>query len=85
MNNFKIIEEDGIVVYDESDDFVPCETVMLNDESELDIDYLLSETARQETIQAHERRRQRWVSVGVIMAVVAFIAGVCYINFRNIL
>lgn len=85
MNNFKIIEEDGIVIYDESDDFVPGETKKLIDEDQLDTDYLLRETARQEIKQAEERRKQRWISTGVIMAVVAFIAGVCYINFRNIL
>lgn len=82
---FKIIEKDGIVVYDQNDDFDPEETQILNEEDELDTDYLLRETARQEVRQAEERRRQRYISAGVIAAVVAFVAGVCYINFRNIL
>ena len=82
---FKSIEEDGVVVYDESDDFVPGETQILDEEDELDTNYLQRETARQEVLQTEERRRHRYISVGVIAAVVAFIAGVCYIKFRSVL
>ena len=85
MEKFKIIEEDGIVVYDESDDFVPGEEQILDEEDELDTDYLMRETARQEARQAEENRKQRWISAGVIVAVATFISIVCYINFRNIL
>lgn len=84
-DKFKTIEKDGIVVYDESDDFVPGEEQILDEEDELDTDYLLQETARQEARHAEERRRQMYVSVGVIAAVIIFIAGVFYFNFRNIL
>lgn len=82
---FKKIEKDGIVLYDESDDFDPGEAQILDEDDELDADYLLRETERQEVRQAEECRKQRWISAGVIAAVAAFIAGVCYINFRNIL
>lgn len=78
-------DEEGIVIFDRSDDFDPGEVQILNEEDELDTDYLLRETARQEAQQEKERKTQCWVSAGVIAAVVAFIAGVCYINFRNVL
>lgn len=82
---FKTIEEDRILIFDESDDLDPGEIQILDEDDELDTDYLLMETARQEAQQAKDRQIQRRVSVGVIAAVVAFIAGVCYINFRNII
>lgn len=78
-------DEEGIVIFDRSDDFDPGEVQILNEDDELDTDYLLRETARQEAQQEKERKTQCWVSAGVIAAVVAFIAGVCYINFRNVL
>lgn len=80
-----IRDEEDLVIFDESDDFVPGELEVLNEEDELDVDYLLRKTAHQEEQAIREKRIQRWVSVGVITAVVAFIAGACYINFRNIL
>lgn len=78
-------DEEGIVIFDRSDDFDPGEVQILNEDDELDTDYLLRETARQEAQQEKERKTRGWVSAGVIAAVVAFIAGVCYINFRNVL
>lgn len=80
-----IRDEEDLVIFDESDDFVPGETQILDENDELDVEYLLRETAHQEAEYENELQRQRWVSVGVIAAVVAFIAGACYINFRNIL
>lgn len=82
---FKTIEEDGIVIFDESDDLVPGEAQILDEDDELDVEYLLRETARQEEQEAEEKRKHRWVSAGVIAVMVIFIAGVCYFNFRNIL
>lgn len=82
---FKTIEEDGIVIFDESDDFVPGETQILDEDDELDVDYLLRETARQEEQEAEEKGKQRWVSAAVIAGVVTFIAVVSYINFKGIL
>ena len=85
-DKFNIVrDDDGIVVYDESDDIDPEEMQVLDDEDELDTDYLLRETKLQEARQAEEHRMQRYVSAGVIAAVIIFIAGVFYFNFRNIL
>lgn len=82
---FKTIEKDGIVIFDGSDDFVPGEAQILNEDDELDVDYLLRETARQEEQEAEEKGKQRWISVAVITVVVSFIVAVSYINFRGIL
>lgn len=82
---YKIIEEDGLIIYDESDDLDLGEMHILDDFDELDIEYLLRETARQEAQQAKERRTQRWISTAVILSVVSFIAIVSYINLRGIL
>ena len=80
--NFTIIEdEDGIVIYDESDDYVPKESQMVDDGDELDMEYLL----KHEKQQAAESQKQRWISAGVIAGVILFITVVCYINFKNIL
>lgn len=85
-DKFSIVtDDDGIVVYDNSDDFDPEEMQVLDEDDELDTDYLLRETARQEARHAEESRRQRYISVGVIATVIIFIAGVFYSNFRNIL
>lgn len=80
-----VSDEDGIVIYDESDDFDPGEARILDEDDELDIEYLQRETARQEARQAIERRTQRWISVAVILTSVSFIAAVSYITFRGIL
>lgn len=83
---FKVVEDkNGIVVYDESDDYVPGEEQIIDEDDELDIDYILREAKRQEEQEDKEKHQQRRVSVGVIIAVVAFIAGICYINFKGIL
>lgn len=83
---FEVVEDkDGIVIYDESDDYDPGEEQIIDEDDELDIDYILREAKRQEAQAAEEKRKQRWVSAGVIVAVVAFIAGICYWQFKNIL
>ncbi len=82
---YRIIEEeDGVVIYDESDDYVPEENI-LDEDDELDTDYILRDAKRQEEQEAKEKRQQRLVSSGVIAAVVAFIAIISYINFKGIL
>lgn len=82
---FNIVEEEDITIFDESDDYVPGEVTVLDEDDELDVEYLLRETALQEAQQARKQKTQRWVSVGVVAAVVAFIAGVCCFSFRNII
>lgn len=84
-DQFKIVEdENGIVIYDESDDYVP-EDEILDEDDELDTDYILREAKRQVEQETKEKHLQRWISAGVILAVVSFIAGVCYLNFKDIL
>ncbi|MDE6484192.1 MAG: hypothetical protein K2L14_02220 [Duncaniella sp.] len=81
---FKVTEdEDGFIIYDESDDYLPREAE--NEEDELDIEYLIEEQKRLDARKAVEQRKQRWVAVGVIAGVILFISAICYINFRNIL
>lgn len=84
--DFTIIEdEDGIIILDESDDYAPGEQKIIAEDDELDIDYLINQTRLQEAQKRSERHRQRWVSVGVIITVIAFITVVCYVNFKDIL
>lgn len=84
--DFKIIEdEDGIVIYDESDDYVPEENQIVDDDDELDMEYILEYEKQQAAQVADENKRQRWISAGVIAGVILFITAVCYINFINII
>lgn len=84
--DFRIIEdEEGIVIYDESDDYVPEENQIVNDDDELDMEYILEYEKQQAAQVAAENKKQRWVSTGVIAGVVLFITAVCYINFKSIL
>lgn len=83
---FTIIEDkDGIVIYDESDDYVPEENQIVDDDDELDMEYILEYEKLHTARVAAENKKQRWVSTGVIVGVILFITAVCYINFKNIL
>lgn len=95
---FDIIEEDGIVIYDESDDYDPGEDEVNSSENtetgsfrlmtneEIFTDEYMQEYARKMDAQiAKEKREQRLISVGVIAAVILFIACVTYFNFKDIL
>lgn len=82
---FRIIEDgDGTVIYDESDDFVPDEDNIIDDE-DLDMDYIREYEKRQADKTTSSVRQQRWVSVGVIAGVILFIITVSYINFKGVL
>ena len=81
---FNVIEdEDGIILYDESDDYLPREAE--DNDDELDIEYLIEEQKRQDALKTAEDRKQRRVSFGVIAGVILFIAVVFYFNFKKIL
>lgn len=83
---FTIIEDkDGIVIYDESDDYVPEENQIVDDDDELDMEYILEYEKQDAAREAAENKKQRRVSTGVIVGVILFITAVCYINFKNIL
>lgn len=66
---FRIVEdEDGIAIYDESDDFVPGEEGILDDDN-LDMDYIREYEKRQADNKRAYGHQQKWVSVGVITAI----------------
>lgn len=89
---YDIIEENGVVVYDESDDYDPGQDeindnefhLMANEEIFTD-EYMRNYSERMDAKIARNRRNDRLMSVGVIIAVIVFILTVIYINFRNIL
>lgn len=77
------IEEDaeGIVVYDESDDFDPAEGGA--DETFTD-EYMLAFAEKMDAQIVLEKRNDKMISVGVIVGGVAFAAAVTAFFFRNI-
>lgn len=87
-----IIEENGIVVYDESDDYDPGQDeindnefhLMTNEEIFTD-EYMRDYSERMDAKIARNRHNDRLISVGVIIAVIVFILSVIFLNFRNIL
>lgn len=94
---FDMVEEDGVVIYDESDDYDPGEEtlgydvseegdfrLMSNDEIFTD-EYMQNYAKKMDKEIAKEERHQRIISVGVITAIILFIGAVTYINFKNIL
>ncbi|MDE5785602.1 MAG: hypothetical protein K2H98_03630 [Duncaniella sp.] len=81
---YNTIEEDGIVIFDESDDYVHDEYHGI-DKEEIDIDYLLNQTRIQEYQKIIDQKHQRLISVGVIVAIIIFITIVSYLCFRNVL
>ena len=95
---FDIIEEDGVVVYDESDDYDPGEYEdtnkdsdggdgfrLLSNEEIFTDEYMQNYAKKMDDQIAKEKRTQHLISVGVIIGVVLFIAAVSYINFRKII
>ena len=77
---FKTIEEDGIVVFDGSDDYFPGEDI-IDEEDELDIEYLVGATKQQEGRQSSERIKDLIVSCCVILGSVLYIAALCLIFY----
>ena len=93
--NFYLVEEDGVVIFDKSDDYDPGEVEVNQSEpdsfrlmtnEEIFTDEYMQEYARKMDNQiAREKRLQRLISVGVIAAVILFIGLISYINFRAII
>ena len=94
-NQFDVIEEDGVVIYDESDDYDPgeCETTqsesdgfrLLTNEEIFTDEYMQNYAKKMDAQIDREKRIQRLISVGVIVAVILFVGLISYINFKNIL
>lgn len=92
---FEIIEEDGVVIYDESDDYDPGEEediqtepggfrLMSNEEIFTD-EYMRNYAKKMDEQIAREKRNQRLISVGVIVAIILYIGFITYINLKDIL
>lgn len=92
---FDLIEEYGVVIHDESDDFDPGQEEATQTEvggfrirtnEEIFTDEYMQDYARKMDNQiAREKRIQRFISVGVIAAVILFIGLISYINFKAII
>lgn len=90
---FEIIEEDGVVICDESDDYDPGEDeeiqtepggfrLMSNEEIFTD-EYMRNYAKKMDEKIAREKCNQRLISVGVIVAIILYIALITYINFKK--
>lgn len=76
MKNFEVVrDEDGIIVYDESDDYFDDETATLCDDEEIFTDeYMLAFAEKSDAEIAREKRVQRWISIGVIVGIILLAA-----------
>lgn len=94
-NQFDVIENDGVVIYDESDDYDPGQneseqaeegdfSLMTNEEIFTD-EYMQNYAKKMDAQIDREKRMQRLISIGVIIAVILFVVLISYINFMNIL
>lgn len=94
---FDIIEEDGVAIYDESDDYDPGEDQenlrettdegefrLLTNEEIFTDEYIQDYARKMDAQIAKEKRNQRLISVGVVVAVILFITFVTFINFKNL-
>lgn len=80
---FDIIEEDGVILYDESDDYAPGEDepaqtdgefrLMTNEEIFTD-EYMREYDRKMEAKIAREKRTQRLISIGVVSGVIIYTA-----------
>ena len=94
-NQFDVIEKDGVVIYDESDDYDPGEDEttqseadgfrLLTNEEIFTDEYMQNYAKKMDAQIDREKRIQRLISVGVIVAVILFVVLISYINFKNIL
>lgn len=81
-NDFEIVEEDGIVIYDQSDDYDPGEDediktedgFILPDNEEIFTDEYMQDFAQKMDAKiAREKRTQRLVSICVVIGIIAYI------------
>ena len=90
---FELIEENGVVIYDESDDYAPEDAEATQTEEggsrmmtneEIFTDEYMQEYARKMDNQiASEKRNQRLISIGVIATVILFIGIIVYITYSG--
>ncbi|MDE5607958.1 MAG: hypothetical protein K2I64_03390 [Muribaculaceae bacterium] len=83
---FEVIEVDGVVVYDESNDYVPGEDFYdelckLEGNDDLDMEYILSTESLREAEMRRKKRRDGLVSVAVITSIVLYVGVLCWLFF----
>ncbi len=88
---FEIIEEDDVVIYDESDDYDPGEDdgseefrLMTNEEIFTD-EYMQAYAEEMDAKIKREKRNDRLVSIGVVAGVITFVAIITYLNFKDLI
>ena len=77
---YKVADDDGVVIYDESDDFDPVEDEVsdngLMTNEEIFTDEYMDEYARKMDAKIARMKRNDWItSIGVILFVIALIVG----------
>lgn len=75
---FETIEDEGIIVYDESDDFAPeeddaSEFHLITNEEIFTEEYIQDYSAKMDAKIAKEKRNQRLISVGVVLSIILYI------------
>ena len=94
-DQFYVTEEDGVVIYDECDDYdlgqkEATQTeeggfrLTTNEEIFTD-EYMQNYAKKMDEQMVREKRIQRLISVGVIVSVILFIGLITYLNFKNIM
>lgn len=81
-DNELVVEEDGVVLYDASDDKEESHTFGLKDNRDIFTqEYMEAFAAESDAKNARLRRNDRLVSVGMILGIVAFSALLAWIFF----
>ena len=91
MKHFETIEEDGIVIYDESDDYDPGEDEncasedggfrLMDNEEIFSDEYMREYDRKMDAKKTKEKRVQRLISIGVISGIITYTAILCLIFF----
>lgn len=75
-----IRDEDGIIIYDESDDYSDDDLtdengfILKSNEEIFTDEYMLDYAEKMDAKIAHEKKIQRWISVGVIVGCIMLVA-----------
>lgn len=86
-DRFEIVEVDGVVIYDESDDYYPGEErsgnglCELEGNEDLDMEYILSTEQKRNAEMRRKKRIDSLISGAVVASVVLYIALLCWVFF----
>ncbi|MDE6339870.1 MAG: hypothetical protein K2K97_08815 [Muribaculaceae bacterium] len=83
---FKMIETNGVVIYDESDDYVPGEDYSediceLEGNEDLNMEYILATERERGAGMLRRKRIDGVISVSVVVCVALYIAILCWMFF----